>query len=329
MVIHKSVSPYGDWIIFMSGHMLYKKWPDGRSLLFDKWGHPISNRDRDNSISAIAPTPENADVTSSPDNQWNRDILIKWVSELLEDVCADEELIARATKVYEVAADALRWKADEKLSEFGIAELRDNFNLKTLIDLHDPMLHPTMPIEIRRPIRLYLESLPGYQAEMGHKQSQETFDWHGQAEMDLTKLFGKIQEKYDYLFAFDDIPFIPARNLDKAAPSDDPIPDDIVEITRTLADENDGSLAPEIVQCLLYTERMRWLKEIERLRTAADYISPYLRWTVGDESPGYAPTMPSAVAAFHVAFDIDTAEKRIARTRQKTADAVAANKGNA
>jgi hypothetical protein len=55
--------------------------------------------------------------------------------------------------------------------------------------------------------------------------------------------------------------------------------------------------------------------EIERLRLAADYISPYLRYTIGEESPGHPPTMPSAVAAFHTAFDINTAEKRIARTK--------------
>lgn len=61
-------------------------------------------------------------------------------------------------------------------------------------------------------------------------------------------------------------------------------------------------------------DRIRDLEaEVGRLRQAADYISPYLRWTISSESPGYAPAMPSAVAAFHVAFDIDTDAKRAAR----------------
>lgn len=43
--------------------------------------------------------------------------------------------------------------------------------------------------------------------------------------------------------------------------------------------------------------------EIERLRQACRYILPYLEWTVGSESPGYHPTMPSAVADFRAALN--------------------------
>ena len=42
--------------------------------------------------------------------------------------------------------------------------------------------------------------------------------------------------------------------------------------------------------------------EIERLRTAMRHILPYLNWTIGEESPGHHPTMPSAVAAFRAAL---------------------------
>ena len=35
----------------------------------------------------------------------------------------------------------------------------------------------------------------------------------------------------------------------------------------------------------------------------ARYIRSYLNWTIGAESPGYHPTMPSAVAAFTTALD--------------------------
>lgn len=62
---------------------------------------------------------------------------------------------------------------------------------------------------------------------------------------------------------------------------------------------------------------------VERLRKAADYIAPYLIWTVGPESPGYHPTMPSAVSAFLCAFDIETGEKRAARAQAKSRAALA------
>jgi hypothetical protein len=44
------------------------------------------------------------------------------------------------------------------------------------------------------------------------------------------------------------------------------------------------------------------LDEIEALRKAAAHILPYLRFTIGPESPGHHPTMPSAVTAFEEAF---------------------------
>lgn len=42
--------------------------------------------------------------------------------------------------------------------------------------------------------------------------------------------------------------------------------------------------------------------EIARLRKAARNLIPYLEWTVGPESPGCHPTMPSAVGTFMDAF---------------------------
>jgi hypothetical protein len=101
----------------------------------------------------------------------------------------------------------------------------------------------------------------------------------------------------------------------QAAPTVDDIPDDIMEVASSLDCLRGGPTSLDIGRAIL-SERMRWQEEIERLRKAADYISPYLRFTIGEESPGYHPTMPSAVAAFHHAFDIDTPEKRLDRSRK-------------
>ncbi|CAH1689439.1 conserved hypothetical protein [Hyphomicrobiales bacterium] len=46
-------------------------------------------------------------------------------------------------------------------------------------------------------------------------------------------------------------------------------------------------------------------KRIQSLEKAADRIMPYLRYTVGPESPGHHPTMPSAVGAFSYAVKAD------------------------
>lgn len=40
------------------------------------------------------------------------------------------------------------------------------------------------------------------------------------------------------------------------------------------------------------------LDQIEAMRKACRNITPYLKFTISDESPGHHPTMPSAVAEF-------------------------------
>ena len=52
----------------------------------------------------------------------------------------------------------------------------------------------------------------------------------------------------------------------------------------------------------LTAERDEARAECERLREAGRNIMPYLQWTVGPESPGCHPTMPSAVDDFAAAL---------------------------
>lgn len=46
--------------------------------------------------------------------------------------------------------------------------------------------------------------------------------------------------------------------------------------------------------------------KVETLEAAARNITPYLNWTISAESPGFHPTMPSAVGAFKEALAGDT-----------------------
>lgn len=81
-----------------------------------------------------------------------------------------------------------------------------------------------------------------------------------------------------------------------------PIRDDLPHFGRTVLIQITADLRTIISS---YKER----------EAAARHILPYLRWTIGPESPGHHPTMPSAVAAFQKAFGLDTPEKRLAATR--------------
>lgn len=54
---------------------------------------------------------------------------------------------------------------------------------------------------------------------------------------------------------------------------------------------------PDSIRALL-SEREADKERIKALEKACRNIRPYLIWTIGDESPGYHPTMPSAVGAF-------------------------------
>lgn len=44
---HKETMPTGEVLIYMNGSLLYKKWPSGASILFEKYGPPTRNTDRD------------------------------------------------------------------------------------------------------------------------------------------------------------------------------------------------------------------------------------------------------------------------------------------
>ena len=265
----------------------------------------------------------------NPFQQGDDDTLARMIAPLLAEYTSDEALVARATNLFVVTNEVLHWKETEGFLDFDLAEFRDHLNLKTVIDLTDAVIYPTMPATVRAAIKGYLETLPQYRPEMGHKQSQTTLDEHGMAEMQLTKLLGSIYDTYQHLrpegldvlnrdTALDGPFWIRDRLQQRAAAiADEDIPDDIMEIAAQLDYMRSGPSSVDIAR-LIFNERKRWQAENERLRKAADYIEPYLRWTISDESPGHHPTMQSAVAAFNASFDIDTPEKRIARVKAST-----------
>src|SRR3546814_11728707 len=57
-----------------------------------------------------------------------------------------------------------------------------------------------MPQQVRKSIKSYLSSLPGFQEDKGYKQSQTTLDQHGYLEMQFTKILGSLVDAYGYIF---------------------------------------------------------------------------------------------------------------------------------
>ncbi len=57
-----------------------------------------------------------------------------------------------------------------------------------------------MPLSIRRPLRAYLSSLPGFHEDKGPKQSQTTIDQHGYLIMQLTRPLSLLSDNYGRIF---------------------------------------------------------------------------------------------------------------------------------
>jgi hypothetical protein len=291
-----------------------------------------------------------------PQQKADGEFLKGLIAAMLEDVCGDPEIRSRATSLFACAFDGLWWLSGHRGMPFSIEALPDHLNLLAMINLQDVTRHPEMPADVRAPIRGYLESLPGYLPHMGRKQTQAVFNDHYEAETHLAEAIRSMPARSRNIFEkacnelrqgeplFVSKSFYPSDTSLKSisdllnegvSPQDAPeasepvdaedIPDDIMAVAASLHYMRGGPTGMDIARAIL-AERKTLQDEIERLRKAADYISPYLRYTIGDESPGYHPTMPSAVAAFHHAFDIGTQEKRFARARKQVAEIIAAQK---
>ncbi|WP_394436726.1 hypothetical protein ACGGKE_07785 [Sphingobium naphthae] len=71
---------------------------------------------------------------------------------------------------------------------------------------------------------------------------------------------------------------------------------DLDELRNDLSMPATAALLDALPSLLTELEALR--AERGRMVEAARNLLPYLRWTVGEENPGFHPTMPSAVAAF-------------------------------
>jgi intracellular multiplication protein IcmO len=140
--------------------------------------------------------------TLNPFSTGSSDGLTQMVVSLMDDVGGDGAMWkGRATAMLTGIMRALCWLRDQGYLELNVGEIRDHMNLKRIIELADENKHPDLPPQIRKSIKSYLSSLPGFQEEKKEKQAQTTLDQHGYLEMQFTKILGSLADVYGHIFA--------------------------------------------------------------------------------------------------------------------------------
>ena len=140
--------------------------------------------------------------TLNPFSNGSSDGLTQMVVSLMDDVGGDGAMWkGRATAMLTGVMRALCWLRDRGYMDLNVSEIRDYMSLKKIIDLADESKHPDLPSPIRKSIRSYLTSLPGFQEEKKEKQAQTTLDQHGYLEMQFTKILGSLADVYGHIFA--------------------------------------------------------------------------------------------------------------------------------
>lgn len=139
--------------------------------------------------------------TLNPFATGSSDGLTQMVVGLMDDTGGDGAMWkGRATAMFTGVMRALTWLRDQQLIDLNVSEIRDHLQLKRIIDLSNPEQYEQMPPAIRKSIKSYLTSLPGYKESQGYNQSQTTLDQHGYLEMQFTKILGSLADVYGHIF---------------------------------------------------------------------------------------------------------------------------------
>jgi intracellular multiplication protein IcmO len=183
----------GDVALFAKVYALARLWGREDDLLV--LNYMTGNSDIGASGGKLMSNTLNPFATGSSDN------LTQMVVSLMDDVGGDGAMWkGRATAMLTGVMRALTWLREQNLIDLNVGEIRDHMNLKKIIDLADATKFPDMPQHIRKSIRSYLLSLPGFQEDKGYKQSQTTLDQHGYLEMQFTKILGNLADVYGHIF---------------------------------------------------------------------------------------------------------------------------------
>lgn len=139
--------------------------------------------------------------TLNPFATGSADGLTQMVVSLMDETGGDGAMWkGRATAMFTGVMRALTWLREQQLIDLNVSEIRDHLQLKRIIDLATSEQYANMPPAIRKSVKSYLTSLPGYKESSNYNQAPTTLDQHGYLEMQFTKILGSLADVYGHIF---------------------------------------------------------------------------------------------------------------------------------
>ncbi len=139
--------------------------------------------------------------TLNPYASGAADNLVQMTVSLMDDAGGDGAMWkGRAAAMLTGVLRALVYLRDNGLLDLNVGVIRDHMQLRAIIDLASEQKTPDMPAKIRKSLKSYLSSLPGYKEEKKYDQAQTTLDQHRYLEMQFTKILGNLADVYGHVF---------------------------------------------------------------------------------------------------------------------------------
>ncbi|WP_327210021.1 hypothetical protein [Rhizobium leguminosarum] len=193
-MIRKEISSTGELYVYMNGDLLYKKWKDGSSILFEEYGLNTRGSDRDRGSYGGVALDDKSGWTGWTDST---ETLADMVVGLLDDD-VDLHLRNGAKALVLSVVDALYWLQDKGRLSADIPAIREHFDIDRLLNLANEFIHPDMPAAIRKQLHDYVLSLhvpapgdaPGKMPDARHCERQAL----------LAGVFAKLEVVYGHIF---------------------------------------------------------------------------------------------------------------------------------
>jgi intracellular multiplication protein IcmO len=155
--------------------------------------------------SGAEPTPKGSDFTSNTLNPFatgSSDHLTQLVVSLYpDDGSGDAAMrVGNATALMSGVMRFLVWLRNEGRIVLHAGTIRDHLSFSAVQGAADPANYPDLPEEIRFVLNGYLKYLPGYNAERGQRQPQQTLEYHGVVERELSRVLGVCADAYGHVF---------------------------------------------------------------------------------------------------------------------------------
>ena len=160
-MIHKETTPFGETLVYMNGYLLYKRWPNGRSLVMEKYSFGTYDTDRDRGRYEDRqehPASREAARLAADSLSRGKDVRLGEAPALLL-CCAMELVVARHGK-------------------FSMELLKCELALGSLLDGAFGKDSSSLDRSVSGKIGEYLESLPGFDPALWQQQVDETLSFH-------------------------------------------------------------------------------------------------------------------------------------------------------